>query len=99
MSITLRGWWDATTQDVRYALRALRASPATAVSVVLTLGLGIGALATMYGLMSWLLLQPPPHVAEPERVRRLFFHYERPGAPRITRPTWISCVYDRLRAE
>lgn len=99
MSMTLSGWWDATTQDARYALRALRASPVTTVSVVLTLALGIGALATMYGLMSLLLLQPPPHVAEPERVRRLFFHYEQPGAARVTTSTWISCVSDRLRAE
>jgi predicted permease len=96
---TPKVWWEAAREDGRYALRALRASPAMAVSVVLTLALGIGAVATMFGLMSRLLLQPPPHVAEPERVARLFFHYEEPGAPRVTRSRWYSCVYDRLRDE
>jgi predicted permease len=86
-------------RDLRYALRTLRASPVTSVSVVLTLALGIGALGTMYGLVSTLLLQPPPHVAEPDRVRRLFFHYEQPGEPPATTSRWIACVTDRLRAE
>lgn len=52
MSTTLKGWLDATAQDARSALRTLRASPATTVAVVVTLAVGIGAVATMYGLMS-----------------------------------------------
>jgi predicted permease len=53
----------------------------------------------MYGLMSRLLRQPPPHVTEPERVAKLFFHYQEPGKPRLTQSTWYHCVRDRLRDE
>jgi len=98
MAIALRRWWDSTLQDARYAARALRASPLTTGSVVLTLALGIGALASMYGLRHSLLFQPPPHVAEPERVKRLFFHYQEPGAS-YTSSRWYACVVDRLQAE
>jgi predicted permease len=97
--MTLRSSWEATALDMRSALRTLRASPALTVSVVLTLALGIGAVATMYGLMSRLLRQPPPHVTEPERVARLFFHYQEPGGPRLTHASWYHCVHDRLRDE
>jgi predicted permease len=90
---------EALTQDTRHALRTLRASPVMTISVVLTLALGIGAVTTMYGLVSWLLLQPPPHVSAPERVRRVYFHLERQGEPRMTSSTWYACVHDRLRAD
>jgi predicted permease len=99
MSIASRLWWEATCQNVRYALRALLASPAMSVSIVGTLALGIGGVATIYGFMSRLLLQPPPHIAEPERVARLFFTYEEPGIARFTRSEWYSCAHDRLRDE
>ncbi len=98
MWITLSAWCDATVQDVRHALRALRASPMISVSVILTLALGIGALAAMFALVSRMLLQPPPHVSEPERVKRLFFHREEPQGPRFTHPMWYACVHDRLRS-
>jgi predicted permease len=71
----------------------------TSISVVLTLAFGIGAVAAMFALVSRMLLQPPPHVSEPERVKRLFFHHEEPEAPRLTHPMWYACVHDRLRSE
>ena len=99
MAMTLKRWWDGGFQDARDAVRALRASPVMTVSVVLTLALGLGALASMYGLMNSLLFQPPPHVAEPQRVRRLFFHYQESGAPPVTTSRWYACVTDRLQVE
>ena len=60
-------------QDVRYAARSLRRTPAFTAAVVLTLAVGIGATTAMYGVMSRLLILPPPHVAAPERVVRLYF--------------------------
>lgn len=99
MAMTPGRRWDEAFHDARYAARALRASPVTTVSVVLTFALGIGALASMYGLMNSLLSQPPPHVAEPERVRRLFFHYQESGTPPVTTSRWYACVADRLQAE
>ncbi|MGQ0735248.1 MAG: ADOP family duplicated permease [Acidobacteriota bacterium] len=66
---------------------------------MLTLAIGAGAVGTMYGFLRRLLLQPPPQVADPARVARLFFHYDKPGAARVTRSQWYACVHDRLRAE
>src|ERR1043166_5351146 len=36
-------WLDDLAADVRYALRAMRRSPAFAIAVALTLGVGVGA--------------------------------------------------------
>jgi predicted permease len=57
-------WWH----DVRYAARTLRRQRAFALVVVATFALGIGANATMFGVIDRLLLQPPAGVGEPASV-------------------------------
>ena len=66
-------WWSAAAQDLRYALRGLRLKPAFAAGVILTLGLGIGANAAMFGIVDRLLFRPPAYLAAPERTHRLYF--------------------------
>jgi putative ABC transport system permease protein len=66
-------WWSAFTQDLRYALRGLHLKPSFALGVVLTLGLGIGANAAMFGIVDRLLFRPPAFLAAPERTNRIYF--------------------------
>jgi putative ABC transport system permease protein len=64
--------FDAFRQDLRYALRGLRAKPAFTTAVVLTLALGIGANAAMFSLVDRLLFRPPPLLKSPDRVHRVY---------------------------
>ncbi|HEX6630929.1 MAG TPA: ABC transporter permease, partial [Gemmatimonadaceae bacterium] len=66
---------DATMHDLRHALRGLRRNPGFALAVVLTLALGIGANATMFGLVDRLILRAPAHVVAPEDLRRVMMRY------------------------
>ena len=53
--------------DVRYAVRQLRTHPAFAAVAVLTLAVGIGTAAAMFGLIQGVLLSPPPYT-DPDRL-------------------------------
>jgi len=57
-------------QDITYALRQLRKTPAFAVTVLLTLALGIGANAAIFTLVNSVLLKNLP-VADPKTLVRL----------------------------
>src|SRR5262245_52949368 len=53
--------------DLRFAVRMLRRSPASSTAIVLTLALCIGANAAIFGVIDGLLLRQLP-VAEPHRL-------------------------------
>ncbi len=59
---------DALLQDLRFALRTLWRSPVFTAVAVLTLAIGIGANTTIFAFINTLLLRPPAHVRERERL-------------------------------
>jgi hypothetical protein len=58
---------DALLQDLRYALRALRSSPAFAAVAILSLALGIGANTAIFSLIDSVMLKALP-VQHPEEL-------------------------------
>src|ERR1043166_4267834 len=63
---------DAFAQDLRYAVRGLRRSPGLALTIVITLALGVGANAAVFSVLDRVFLQAPPGVARPDEVRRVY---------------------------
>ena len=63
---------DSLLQDLRYAVRGLRHAPAFTLTVVLTLGLGIGANAAMFAVIDRLMFRPFPYMRDPASVHRVY---------------------------
>ena len=60
-------WWHEVAQDGRYAVRQLAGNRRFALVAILTLGLGLGAATTIFGIANAVLLRPLPFAA-PERL-------------------------------
>jgi predicted permease len=95
--MSYRDWLDSLMQDVRYALRGLRREPAFTAFAVVTLALGIGANAAMYGVVDRLLLRGPDHVRDPERVIRFTTTVDRPSIGEVTYAQAGYVLYDNFR--
>src|SRR5918996_354905 len=78
-------------EEIRYGFRQLRKNVGFTTVAVLTLGLGIGAAAAVFGLIQGVLLSPPPYR---EADRLVLLVPERlDGQPYTQRPTtgqWIA---------
>ena len=72
------GWESAVEslwKDFLYTVRRLSRSPGLVLTVVLSIGLGIGANSTIFSIVSRVLLEPPP-VGDPSTLTTLFLTHD-----------------------
>jgi predicted permease len=94
--MSFRDWLDTIAQDIRYALRGLRREPAFTGFAIVTLALGIGANAAMFGVVDRLLVRGPDHVRDPERLVRFTATLTRSGVGEVTHATLGYVMYANL---
>ena len=72
--VALQDWIDSFAQDLRIAVRVLRARPAFALTVVITIALGVGSNAAIFSVVDAVLLRALPY-AQPDRLVHLWETY------------------------
>ena len=76
-------WLDVVAHDLRYALRGLRRTPGFTAAVVVTLALGIGANAAMFGIADRLMFRAPDYLRDAGRVHRVYLGVTVRGHQRV----------------
>ena len=84
-------------QDVQVAARGLRRDASFTLFVVVTLTLGIGANAAMFGIVDRLLLGGPRYVRDSDAVVRLYLTTQPAGMRRFTTAGFGNVMYDLMR--
>jgi predicted permease len=82
---------DQFQQDVRYAVRGLRRTPGFTATVIITLGLGIGANVAMFNVVDRLMFRPLAHLRDPDTAHRIYWQWQDRG----TMTTSMSTQYAR----
>src|SRR5215471_13231238 len=97
---TTRRMWagehlEHIAQDLRYAWRQMRRSPAFTLTVIFTLALGIGATLAMFTIIERVLLQVLPYDS-PQRLVKIQESGRRGDWPNIS---WLDIQQWRLKAQ
>ena len=73
---------ETALRDIRYAFRAFRRRPLSALTAILTLALAIGANSAIFSMISAVLLRPLPW-PDPDRLVILWETNQKQGASRV----------------
>jgi putative ABC transport system permease protein len=87
-------WLDQLQQDVRYALRALRRSPGFTATVIITLGLGIGANTVMFNVVDRLMFRPHAYLRDSDTAHRIYWQRQQRGEAVTTMTTQYTRYLD-----
>jgi putative ABC transport system permease protein len=94
LTITTIVGWEDPVNDLRIAIRTLRATPVVTVVVILSLALGSGANTAMFTIVNSLLLRALPV----ERPDRLVLLQSDPSDPSVNRGApWTNPQWEQLR--
>jgi putative ABC transport system permease protein len=96
-TMRLRDWMGALMQDLRYAARGLRANRGFAGGVIVTLALGIGANAAMFGIVDRMVFRPPPMLRDPATAHQVYVYETNRGEETATNPDEYARFIDLSR--
>ena len=85
---------DGLRHDLRDAWRGFRRTPAFALTVVVTLALGIGANAAMFNLVDRLMFRPLSYLRDAENVHRIYWQWQERGTTTTTTATQYARYLD-----
>src|SRR6266536_480708 len=83
-------------QDVRYALRGLRARPMFTAAVIITLAVGVGVNTAMFGILDRTFLRPPRYLIDPGTVNRVYVEWQRTDVKRAFNRSYAYTTYADL---
>ena len=63
---------ESVLKDLRYAVRGLLHAPGFTITIIVTLALGIGANAAMFGVIDRVMFRPYPYLRGPAEVHRVY---------------------------